>query len=189
MSPLTSLLPLLLAATLHAQPPIITDLDFGSCPPITMEDLGNTETLSESGLLAGALEEIEVGTSAVRVRSFHIVCESSGLLRNTTRSVSLLVNFDCMGLTCRRGGNQNEVVNLTEQFQFNCTASFFEGGGGAAFHYESGLFSGTFRRVDPVAGFDTAREERCGMCLDPAVDVGLPADNESHCIGEQKYVF
>lgn len=128
----------------------------------------------------------------VQVLRFHVVCDSSGLLRNTSSSVSVVVNFLCRGPTCRGGGPNETIVNSTEQFQFNCVTVIVGGvsvegeilGGREAFAFERGRFLGSFRRVEPVASFSTAREDRCGLCVDPAVDIGRAADNETHCMGK-----
>ena len=50
--------------TLHAQTPVLNSFS-GSCAPLVLEDLGSTDRLSFEGLLPGALEEIEIGTSDV----------------------------------------------------------------------------------------------------------------------------
>lgn len=169
-----------------AQPPTVLDPDnFGSCPPLTLEDLGDTESLTEfEGLVVGALQGIEISIpAAVRILDYRVLCASSGLRRNTSNSVSVLVSFECRGDTCQ-GRTPSEVVNSTEQFDFNCTRDFR-----GEFSYLSGMFQGVTRQESPLGnlssgggGEEEVLEDRCGLCLNPSRDVGLPADPVTHCI-------
>lgn len=185
MSNYLVLLLLLLIAMTAAQVPSLP-INTGSCLPVIAEDFGPTMSLDESmpfygppsGIVLSALDQPEIGPPEVRILDFHVVCESAGLMCDTTSSVSAVVTFECTGQQCQGGGR--DPVNVTEQFTFRCLDSDFDG----RIIYEPLLFPVfPIRRLDPVASFDTAPDLQCGSCLDPAN--GIPVNDETHCIGEQ----
>lgn len=165
-------------APLHCQTPVLSDA-IGSCAQITIDDLGTTDSLSAQGLVVDAL--FTLNQPMVRILRFERVCEASGLLRNTSTSISVVVEYGCMG--CQdMGAPNNTVIMVTEQFQFVCDQDFFEGGGSSS-TYDSGRFApGILRTPSPTAMLTTGLEDQCGLCADPAFDP--LAEQDTHCRSE-----
>ena len=156
--------------------------DRGSCPPLQLSNLGSvsqfTSTITiNDGLLPSALQ---IGTPEVSAFDFHVVCEVAGRTRGTVSAVSFVVDYECSGDDCSESPLDTPAVNLTEQFQFNCTLEFLEAG---AFvgndNYDT--LNGVVRTQNPLAGFDTPLNDHCGLCVDPAAGL-VEADPVTHCI-------
>lgn len=102
----------------------------------------------------------------VNVEAFQVVCLSSGLLRDTYSSASVLVTYTCS--QC--------MGTLVEQFTFYCNGS-------AQWSWD-GEFD--IIRMDPSVDLSTVVEKRCSLCIDPGnFDGSLqPYDNVTHCISK-----
>ena len=160
----------------------------------TMADLGRSDVPSQDGLIAGGLTAD--GTDAdtrpfVRILDFQYVCQSSGTMRGTVSSVSVVVQFEtCSGteVFCANEANRDTLI---EQFQFDCLAVATDPNGGDpkmnVFSFNPNTISPTVRglvrtitsRVE--ADLTTPLAERCGECADGTSVVGLPATADTHC--------
>ena len=151
----------------------------GSCPRLTTADIGSTVELSTDGLISGAINPAgDVGpgqrTELVRVLESMIVCEASGAVRGEISSVSFIVRYE----TCPRSNCDdppNDVVERTEQFQFDCsTSNTFDG------RKVLGLST---RTETPSGDLSSALLEQCGECTEPdAFTLGFIGN--THCRGE-----
>ena len=188
------------AATLrvaHLQPsmPSVPRADIGNCMLPTMADLGRSDVPSQDGLVAGGLtaDGIDAGNTRpfVRIIDFQYVCQSSGTMRGTVSSVSVVVQFEtCSGteVFCADAANREAVI---EQFQFDCLAVATDPNGGDprmnVFSFDPNTISPTVRglvrtiasRVE--ADLTTPLAERCGECVDGTSAIGLPATADTHC--------
>ena len=127
--------------------------------------------LSTDGLLS---EAIAPGSSPrVGIIDTQIVCTAAGLMRDTIGSVSVVVRFLADGVP---GVPTGVLLNLTEQFQFDCTANHV---------FDDNTVDGE-TRSSSGASLDTVRDDQCGQCVDPN-SVSSPldqADPDTHCLGE-----
>ena len=188
------------AATLrvvHLQPsmPSGPRTDIGNCMLPTMADLGRSEVPSQDGLVAGGLtaDGTDAGNTrpSIRILNFQYVCQSSGTMRGTVSSVSVVVQFEtCSGteVFCANEANRETVI---EQFQFDCLAVATDPNGGDSrmnvFSFNPNTISPTVRglvrtiasRVE--ADLTTPLAEQCGECADGTSVVGIPASGDTHC--------
>ena len=71
----------------------------GSCPPITVNDLGSTTDFSSNGLVSSAARPRGGAGDSIPVRiiNYHniTVSEAPGMSRNTSSFASELVQFQC----------------------------------------------------------------------------------------------
>ena len=153
------------------------------CTTITAEDLGNTTMFSDQGLIPQAL--VTSGDSQppvpVLIRNYRVLCDVSGINRNTSSSVSVLVEFQCdfpsgSGTLAACDGN----TVLTRQYQLSCSGQnqwITEVAGSATF----------VQTVNPTATFSTPPDNQCRLCIDerqsPAVS---DHDPDTHC--QCKYI-
>ena len=189
---------LLLSATLlkvaHLQPSM-PRTDIGNCVLPTVADLGRSDVPSQDGLIAGGLtaDGTDAGNTRpfVRIIDFQYVCQSSGTMRGTVSSVSVVVQFEtCSGteVFCADEANREAVI---EQFQFNCLAVATDPNGGDprmnVFSFDPNTISPTVRglvrtiesRVE--ADLTTPLADQCGECADGTSAVGIPATDDTHC--------
>ena len=162
-------------------PKIATRLenDVGSCPPLTLDMLGNNAEASTDGIIAAIL------SACVRVIQFHILCETPGLMKGTISSVSFLAEYRCIGITCQNV-NSGDFETHIDQFQIRC-------------NYNDGNFSFIFPNVSVATGstisrnftanFTTPPRYNCSQCLDPSVANSVPGtvDVITHCYGMYNY--
>ena len=120
-------------------PKIATRLenDVGSCPPLTLDMLGNNAEASTDGIIAAIL------SACVRVIQFHILCETPGLMKGTISSVSFLAEYRCIGITCQNV-NSGDFETHIDQFQIRC-------------NYNDGNFSFIFPNVSVATGSTISR--------------------------------
>ena len=98
----------------------------GSCPSITVNDLGSSTAFSSNGLVSLAARPDSGVTGdgiPIRIMNYHIVCEASGMSRNTSSFVSVLVQYQCIS----SGGTGtlavcDGTIMVTRQYQFSCIA-------------------------------------------------------------------
>ena len=133
--------------------------------------------LSTEGLLSEALLDGDTpsGTGPrVGIFDTQIVCTAAGRMRGTIGSISVVVSFAAVGVP---GAPQpGDLLNLTEQFQFDCTADDV---------FDDNIVDGDIRSSSG-ASLGTVRDDRCGQCVDPN-SVSSPldqADPDTHCLGE-----
>ena len=153
------------------------------CPPITINDLGNTTSFSSDGLVAEGL--VPPGESdisiPVRIMNYTIVCDASGDRRDTSSYVSVVVLFQCdftstnPTLTVCDGSTV-----VTRQYQFQCIDR-----NGLWFPIEFGV-----QTLDPTATLDTPLANQCRRCVD---DQQFPSNTNindtTHCDREFKSVI
>ena len=155
----------------------------GSCPRLTTADIGNTVELSTDGLISGAINTAgdvlgSQRTELVRVLESMIVCEASGAVRGEISSVSFIVRYE----TCPRSNCDdppNDVVERTEQFQFDCSASTntFDG---------RKLIGLPTRTETPSGNLSSALLQQCGECTEQFISGFI---ENTHCRGEFSLSF
>ena len=106
-----------------------------ACPPspLASTNLGSMSTFCTNRLLARSL--ITIGTVRpsvpVKINGYRIPCDASGIRRDTSSYVSVLVEFQCSF----SGGTGNlaecnDMTNITRQYQYRCSSSnVWENGG------------------------------------------------------------
>ena len=155
-----------------------------SCPPITVNDLGSTTNFSIDGLVPAAVTPPgeSVVHIPVRIIAYHIVCDASGMSRNTSFFVSVLVQFQCSfpGGTGSLADCDGTTM-LTRQYQFSCIAS----GGWVAIISGNNLFVQT---LNPTATFMTPLDNQCWRCIDDQQSTNPNIDDTTHCDREFKSV-
>ena len=173
------LLPMLIAIAHSAQS--VLPVGVGVCDKLrTASDLGNTVTLSNEGLLAGAVVSTNPGSlpPMVQVIDFQLVCEVAGAIRDTVGGVSVVVTYLCMGTICRVGADTSTLITLTEQFNFECSSN--DASQNLTARRSVLLAAGTAqRRTDPVANRNTPLADQCSQCVDQSVTQA--ADSVTHC--------
>lgn len=114
-----------------------------NCPLLTLSDLGSNEMFTSMGLVSAVLPD----NQPVQIVDFNIVCLSSGMLRDTYSSASVVISYMCAGGTCT-GRNPGTV---TDQFVFSCNGD---------------VWGGNFSNVitDPIADLTTPLETSCSGC-------------------------
>ena len=151
------------------------------CRPIEASDLGNTDSLSQDGLIADSYVSGGDSSDAVSVRlfDFSVVCLSAGPTRGMYRHVSLVAEYACSGASC-----ESTTENITAQFDFGCVMS---GTSGTEWNDLVVSVADDDIRTQPAdAGFSTALRRDCFLCLNEngATALGLTTDAESHCVGK-----
>ena len=136
----------------------------GDCAPITSGDLGSSAELATGGLVSQNLDG--AFQARVRILKFTVLCQVSGLRRQTVGSVSVLVRYQCRSGVC--GSSTTET--RTEQFDFECT--------------EEGVYDvDSSRKESPISNFQTPLSDRCGACVDPQVSASPNVNPVTHCAG------
>lgn len=130
----------------------------GDCSPLVEEDLGDFDSLNQTGLISAALPS----QPEVQLLNYTIVCVAQGTMRDTWRIVSGVATYMLAG-----------GMNDTVQFHFQC-----EDDGSA---WNTTIMNSTdFVLTSPNATFDTPRRTDCALCISPEQ---LPeADNDQHCV-------
>ena len=166
----------------------------GNCALPSAADLGRPDMLSKDGLVAGGFfHRTDAGAYRpfVRIIDFNYVCQSSGTVRGTVSSVSVVVRFvECSGSVEFCAGEENGNT-LLEQFQFDCLAEATDPVSGDSkmnvFTFNpnttaptiTGLIRTIASRVE--ADLTTPLAEQCGECADGTSAVGIPATADTHC--------
>ena len=120
------------------------------CAPLTVQDLGSTTEFSRDGLIARSIIfDAAIVRIPIRILNYKILCEATGILRNTASSVSVLVEFQCEGLGASRSCDRR--TRITRQFQFGCSRSR------NVFDFESS----DPVNISPIATFDTELDTSC----------------------------
>ena len=160
-----------------------------SCSPITINDLGSTISFSSDGLIAvGIVPSGEVvPTIPVRIVNYMIVCDASGLRRDTSSYVSVVVQFQCNfsstnpTLTVCNG---NTIV--TRQYQFQC----IDQNGQPVWAAMVGGSTFFVQTLDPTATLSTPLINQCRRCIDDQQPPSSPnIDATTHCDREFKSII
>ena len=143
-----------------------------SCPPITVGDLGSTTDFSTDGLLPAAVRppgEV-VERIPVRIINYYIVCDASGMSRDTSSFASVLVQFQC---NFPSGTNTladcDGTTMLTRQYQFSCSGNAWDDSIAG-----DDLFVQT---LNPSATFVTPLDNQCRRCIDDQQRPTTPIDS------------
>ena len=148
-----------------------------ACPPINIDDLGSTTDFSPNGLVSLAIDFAAESSFNIPVRiiDYHVVCDASGFLRNTSSFVSVLVQFQC-SFPISGGPSLLPTCDgstiITRQYQFSCVT----GNEWAAI--VSGITS-FVETMNPRATFLTPPDNQCRRCVDERQNSN--ADSITHC--------
>ena len=151
-------------------------LDLGVMIDGTASEADQRAALSSTGLVSESLVtgDTPSGTGPrVGIFDTQIVCTAAGRMRGTIGSISVVVSFLGDGVP---GVPTGFLLNITEQFQFDCTADNV---------FDDNTVDGD-TRSSSGASLDTVRDDQCGQCVDPN-SVSSPldqADPDTHCLGE-----
>ena len=138
----------------------VVDGQGGDCSPLTEEELGDFDSLNETGLISMALPyqpELQVLNSS-------IVCIAQGTVQNTWRLVSGVASY------MLTGGEE-----FTVQFHFQC-----EDDGSA---WNTTILDSRDTDIvltSPNATFETPVRTDCALCVSP--EQVPEADNDQHCV-------
>ena len=93
-----------------------------ACERITVDDLGRSDMLENTGLVATILTPSGEGENAVDVRILNItiVCEAQHRMQDRYRYTSVIVSFNCLTTDARVPECANSSVVNTEQFDLGC---------------------------------------------------------------------
>ena len=153
-----------------------------ACEKITTDDLGRSDMLQNTGLVAAILTPTgEAGNLvAVRILSMNIVCEAQHEMQDRYRYTSVVVSFNCLATDDRVPECANSSVVLTEQFDLGCTVS--------AWSRNILTVSTAARTANPNATLSTGLDSGCILCINPsnpeAMFFSSPVDSVTHCVGE-----
>ena len=143
------------------------------CSPINIDDLGNATDFSTDGLISSAVPPAgETANSVpVRILDYRIVCDASGINRNTSSSVSVLVRFQCI-FNSGTGSlaDCDGTTMLTRQYQFRC---------GPQNLWVDALNDLFVQTLIPNATFTTPLDNQCRRCVDDLQPSN--SDPTTHC--------
>ncbi len=136
------------------------------CPEFQPSNLGNTTAPSSVGLLADMLRVSAGDTDSnpsVQIREVNVVCLVQGTVRDTYRSVSLVVRY-------LRASDSMEVI---AQMEYQCMSGVWEFQGSAVV------------TDDPLANFTTPVETDCILCIVQSAAPPLAVVTEvEHCLSK-----
>ena len=134
-------------------------------------DVGNCQRPDEATIAALIPESFDLGDGdsrpTVDISGMMVVCESTGLLRNTINSFSVIVSYNCTGITGCDG------TLRTEQFQYDCNSDDT--------FAEALILGGDLRTQSPSGTLMTPLNVECGRCVESGGDV--PSNMDDHCAG------
>ena len=147
-----------------------------NCLPLSETDLGTANAPSTTGLVGAAFQAVSGEPSmhmpvSVQVHASNIVCLSSGLIRNTYRGVSVVVNYTCTGAPSECTGNPT-----LSQFEFECVANPVRWAASV-----DGSASNIIT-TPPDGSLSTTPRTDCIVCISPARPTfATITNNEQHC--------
>ena len=153
-----------------------------ACERITTDDLGRSDMLQNTGLVATILNPTGEGSDVVDVRilSMNIVCEAQHEMQDRYRYTSVAVSFNCFATDDRVSECNDSSAVLTEQYDFGCT--------GGAWSPNILTVSTAARTTNPNATLSTRLDTGCILCINPsnpeAAFLSSPVDSVTHCVGE-----
>ena len=157
-----------------------------SCPSITVHDLGSTTDFSTDGLVPKVVRSD--GDIPVRIIAYHIVCDASGMSRNTSSFVSVLVQFQC-NFPSGAGtlADCDGTTTVTRQYQFSCVSAQNDRGD----HEWNDIISGSdlfVQTLNPTTTFMTPLDNQCRRCIDDEQSTNPNINPTTHCDREFKSV-
>ena len=144
----------------------LASAQYDDCAMLQESELGDTTALSSTGLLADALA-IQSGDAPLmyQLLEFNTVCLGQGSVRDTYRTISLIVRFRDSGGT-----------ESTMQLHFQC--------GSGAWNIPADGFGSSANAVTAAGGtLTTALRTDCFLCLDPSLAPAGQVSVEEHCLG------
>ena len=153
-----------------------------ACERITPDDLGRSDMLENTGLVATTLTPTgEAGNVVdVRILSMTIVCEAQHRMQDRYRYTSVVVSFNCLTTDARVPECANSSAVLTEQFDFGCV--------NGAWSRNILTVTTAARSANPNATLSTGLDTGCILCINPSnLDTAFlssPVDSVTHCVGE-----
>ena len=159
------ILSLCLGLTVNGQTP--------QCPLIQGSELGSFDAPVAGGLVSSAYRQGDGDQSPrVQIFEYNVVCLSAGTVRDTYRSVSVVVNYTCIGVS-----ECEDTPFTISQFEFGCTAEV----SGAQWSPSLGGSMEGIRTTPADGSLATPLRTDCGICGSP---VRFPfSNNENHCGG------
>lgn len=132
------------------------------CPMLRQSQLGNVATLSAEGLLVDTLRsQPENAGLSLQILESHTVCLGQGTIRNTYRSVSVVVRYF--------GSISRSVQEV--QVEYQCIGG------------EWGSARDPSITKNPVGGLTSALRTDCSFCIKPDLSPdGTEASAREHCI-------
>jgi len=143
------------------------------CPLIEGSELGSFDAPVADGLVSLTYRGGDGGGAQlprVQIFEYNVVCLTTGTTRDTYQSVSVVVNYTCIGISC-------EGITLLSQFEFGCETGP---------QWSPSLFGSTDGiRTTPADGnLSTPLRTDCGLCASPQRFPSLMiTNNENHCGG------
>ena len=153
-----------------------------ACERITVDNLGRSDMLENTGLVASVLTPTGEGANVadVRILNITIVCEAQHMMQDRYRYTSVVVSFNCFSMDVRVPECANSSVVHTEQFDFGCV--------GGEWSRNILTISNAARTANPNATLSTSLDTGCILCVNPsnpeAAFLTSPVDPVTHCSGE-----
>ena len=127
------------------------------------------------------------GDIPVRIIAYHIVCDASGMSRNSSSFVSVLVQFQC-NFPSGTGtlADCDSTTTVTRQYQFSCVSDL--SGQNAEWN---DIVSGNnlfVQTLNPTATFMTPLDNQCRRCIDDKQSANPNINDTTHCDREFKSV-
>lgn len=160
----------------------------GSCPRPTVDDLGRRDMLSREGLVAlSYVTNIEFdiyvppeNLPEVRIFAYAIVCEASGLIRDSISSFSVVVDHECRGMWCGDDPDSRRI----EQYQYDCVANQYQCAAIGTFFPPHKVGNRAVRSAKANLTIPSTLENvTCGECSAETIN-GLDPDPDTHCVGK-----
>lgn len=153
----------------------------GSCSVPTLQEL-SMGPLGTPGLVAASFPTGNgVPPPTVRIWSFTILCQASGVSRDTLSSFSVVVFYECSMGACG-----SVPVNRTDQFQYDCQVRVSGGPGNFSTPFKS-LGRKVLTENVTVTRLMATPSDQCGDCSKGNISVGLVTlqpESVSHCVGK-----
>ena len=90
-----------------------------SCERPSLDDFGSLDSGgSDQGIVADLSGGGDAAPQIVRIVAVNIVCEASGLTRDSLSSISVIVQYECLDTQC--GGMGNVLI---DQYRLDCLES------------------------------------------------------------------
>ena len=153
-----------------------------ACERITIDDLGRSDMLENTGLVADVVSPTGDGpnAAAVRILNMTIVCEAQHMMQDRYRYTSVVVSFNCSTTDVRVSECADSSVVHTEQFDFGCV--------GGEWSRNILTVSDAARTTNPTATLSTGLDTGCILCINPsnpeAVSLPTPVNSVTHCVGK-----
>lgn len=150
------------------------------CPLITIDDLGSTANFSTNGLIARSISVLSgegrrsIRLIPTRIIRYKVLCDTSGIRRNTSSSVSVLVEYVCSD-RIHGQAHCNGITKSTWQFLFECDVR----------PYTRWTLRQLYSVITPIATFSTTSNNRCRGCFGAQAGYGFQEyDSVTQCMSK-----